>query len=259
MRIGALLTDPADVAPAAAAGLFGVLLEPPAGDGPADTGSASAAEVATTTRDARVLVRVLLGTEHPVTLAEEVAVLDHLSGGRVVAVVDPGGLDDAAAAEDLALLRACWSGRPVRHRGARWSVPSGVMGEDMPTHVAVTPVPAQVDVPVWLTRAVPGAGDGLPVLADDPDRARADVQVQPAVADLTGDLDRDRALVTAWSAAGATHLLLRPPAPAGREAAGAAGATFFGLYVARYLQPEVSMPGFPRIMAEADLPAAWTP
>ncbi|WHP16053.1 LLM class flavin-dependent oxidoreductase [Cellulomonas sp. ES6] len=257
MRIGALLTDAADVVPAARAGLFGVLLGPAADGGADDAGSAAAAEVATTTRDTRVLVPVRLGTENPVTLAEEVAVLDHLSGGRVVAVVDPGDLDDTAAAEDVGLLRACWSGRPVRHRGARWSVPSGVMGPDMPTHVAVTPVPAQVDVPVWLTRAVPGTG--LPVLATEPAAARADVQVQPGTADLTGDLEHDRALVTAWSAAGATHLLVRPPAPAGREASGAPGATFFGLYVARYLQPEVSMPGFPRIMAEADLPAAWTP
>lgn len=258
MRIGALVTDPADVVPAAEAGLFGVLLDGSGVHaGPDDTGSAAAGTVAALTRDTRVLVRVVLGSEHPVTLAEEVAVLDHLSAGRVVAVVDPGDLDDDAAAEDVGLLRACWSGRPVRHRGARWSVPSGVMGPDMPTHVAVTPVPAQVDVPVWLTRAVPGSG--LPVLATEPAGARADVQVQPGAAELTGDLEHDRALVAAWSAAGATHLLVRPPAPAGREASGAPGATFFGLYVARYLQPEVSMPGFPRIMAEADLPAAWTP
>lgn len=257
MRIGALLTDPEDVVPAAAAGLFGVLLDAPSADGPSDVGSGAAAEVATLTRDTRVVVRVVLGTEHPVTLAEEVAVLDHLSAGRVVALVDPGTLDDAAATEDLALLRACWSGRPVQHRGARWTVPSGVMGEGMPTRLAVTPVPAQVDVPVWLTRPVPGAG--LPVLATDPADARTDVQVQPGVADLTGDLEHDRALVTAWADAGATHLLVRPPGTAGRGASGVAPGAFFGLYVARYLQPEVSMPGFPRIMAEADLPASWTP
>ncbi len=261
MRIGALLTEAEDVVPAAAAGLFGVLLEaPPAADGsPSDTGSGTAGEVAALTQDTRVLVRVVLGTENPVTLAEEVAVLDHLSAGRAVALVDPGALDDDAAAEDLALLRACWSGRPVRHRGARWTVPSGVMGETAPSSLAVTPLPAQVDLPVWLTRAVPGAGAGLPVLVDAPDRARADVQVQPGVCDLTGDLDHDRALVTAWADAGATHLLVRPPGAAGRAASGVAVGAFFGLYVARYLQPEVSMPGFPRIMAEAELPAPWTP
>lgn len=261
MRIGALITDPADVAPAGGSGLFGVLLDPAGtGDGGhPDTGSARAAEVAALTRDSRVLVRVVLGTENPVTLAEEVAVLDHLSAGRVVVLLDPGALDDEAAAEDLALLRACWSGRPVRHHGARWTVPSGVMGPGMPTAIAVTPVPAQVDVPVWLTRALPGAGVGLPVLATDLAVVRADVQVQPGLVDLTGDLARDRALVTAWADAGATHLLVRPPLPAGREAAGAPGGAFFGLYVARYLQPEVSMPGFPRIMAEAELPAPWTP
>lgn len=250
MRIGAWLTEVADVRPAAEAGAFGVLL-----DTGSDTGSVTAAEVATLTRDCRVLVRVVLGTENPVTLAEEVAVLDHLSAGRVVVLVDPGELSDEAAAEDLALLRACWSGRPVAHHGARWQVPSGVMGEGMPERIAITPVPSQVELAVWLTRPVPGID--LPELIDDPAAARLDRQVQPGVAELTGDLARDRALVTAWSDAGVTHLLLRPPAPAGRVAAGTEAATFFGLYVARYLQPEVSMPGFPRIMAEADLPARW--
>ncbi|HEY0187910.1 MAG TPA: hypothetical protein VGC67_10515 [Cellulomonas sp.] len=260
MRIGVLTTDPADVVPAAESGLFGVLLDGPAApDAADDTGSVTAAQVAVLTQDARVLVRVRLGTEHPVTLAEEVAVLDHLSAGRVVVLLDPGTLDGTAAAEDLALLRACWSGRPVRHHGTRWTVPSGVMGPGMPTSLAVTPLPAQIDLPVWLTRPVPGAGATLPVLATDLADVRRDIQVQPAVADLTGDLDQDRALVTAWADAGATHLLVRPPLPAGRAAAGTPGAAFFGLYVARYLQPEVSMPGFPRIMAEADLPTAWTP
>lgn len=260
MRIGALVTDPADVVPAAEAGLFGVLLDGSGVHaGPDDTGSAAAGTVAALTRDTRVLVRVVLGTEHPVTLAEEVAVLDHLSAGRVVVLLDPGTLDDDDAAEDLTLLRSCWSGRPVRHHGARWTVPSGVMGPDVPTSLAVTPLPAQVDLPVWLTRPVPHAGEALPVLVEDPADVRPDRQVQPGLADLTGDLAHDRALVTTWADAGATHLLVRPPLPAGREAAGSPGGAFFGLYVARYLQPEVSMPGFPRIMAEAELPAPWAP
>jgi len=264
MRIGALLTDVDDVAAAAAAGLFAILLEPAPdgpGDGlpgPADTGITAAAEVAAVTTDARVLVRVVLGSENPVTLAEEIAVLDHLSAGRVVVVADPGDLDDNSAAEDLGLLRACWSGRPVRHTGARWAVPSGVLGERLPTSVAVTPVPAQVDLPVWLTRPVDGPGRELPVIAAEPGAVRPDLQVQPGVADLTGELDRDRATVTAWADAGATHLIVRPPDRARRSASGVAPDMFFARYVARFLQPEVSMPAFPRIMAEAAVPATWT-
>ncbi|MEW1722040.1 LLM class flavin-dependent oxidoreductase [Streptomyces sp. NPDC093109] len=260
MRIGAVVTEAEDVEDAASAGLFAILWEPagPTETAEPATGIAAAAEVAARTLDARVLVRVVLGSEHPVTLAEEVAVLDHLSAGRAVAVIDPGELTDEAAMEDLALLRACWSGRPVRHAGKRWTVPSGVMGDVAPAAgLAVTPVPAQIDVPVWLLRPIGEVA--LPVVARDPAAVRTDVQVQPATAELTGELEQDRALVTRWAEAGTTHLLVRPPSgPAGRAAAGAEPGRFFARYVARYLQPEVSMPAYPRIMSEAALPATWT-
>jgi len=254
MRLGALLDDPADVEEAAAAGLFALALDPPARPGPADTGCIAAAEVAALTRDCRVVVPVLLGTEHPVTLAEEVAVLDHLSGGRVIVLVDAGDLDDAAAAEDVGLLRACLSGRPVRHAGARWTVPSGLMagsmGPDAPTSLAVTPAPAQVDLPVWTTRGVPGVD--LSVLATTPEDVDATASVSPGTAVLTGDLQDDRELVLSWARAGATHLLVRVP-PRGSRPPVERG--FFAGHVARHLQPEVAVPAFPRIMAESELPA----
>ncbi|PWJ52751.1 Luciferase-like monooxygenase [Quadrisphaera granulorum] len=254
MRIGAILHEPTDVQAAADAGLFALLLEPPARPDPADTGCIAAAEVASRTRDCRVVVRLLLGTEHPVTLAEEVAVLDHLSKGRVVVLVDPGELDDAAAAEDIGLLRACWSGRPVRHTGARWTVPSGIMAEALgpaaPKTLAVTPCPAQVDLPVWTSRAVDGSD--APVLAERIEEVDARAQVAVGVAEVTGNLEQDRELVRSWADAGATHLLLKVPTPQSRPTFERG---FFTGYIARHLQPEVSMPAFPRIMAESALPA----
>lgn len=256
MRIGTWLTgapadDPAWIAAAERSGAFGVLADPAGPDG---ARMARAAEIAVTTVDPRVVVRLVLGAEHPVTLAEEVAVLDHLSGGRVVCVVDSGELDAGAALEDLTLLRLSWSARMFRHDGARWTVPSGLLGDGLPSTVSVTPKPAQVDVPVWLDGAVAGAlreATGLPVLASVFEDVDPSAQVQPAVAVLTGDLEVDRDLVVAWSAAGATHLLLGPPPTAAPD-------SLVGV-VARYLQPEVGMPSFPRIMAESALPHTWTP
>ncbi|WNM27328.1 LLM class flavin-dependent oxidoreductase [Demequina capsici] len=213
-------------------------------------GAVPASTVAALTTDPRIVARVTLGAENPVTLAEEIAVLDLVSGGRVVCVVDTGELDADGAAEDLWLLRASWAARPLSHQGARWTVPSG-LNPGAPTSVMVTPKPSQVDVPVWLTGAVApqlSSATGLPMLAEDPGACDGAAQVQPATAALTGDLDTDRALVVGWAQAGATHLLATVPDDATED--------FLVRYVARYLQPEVAMPAFPRIMAEAPLPAS---
>jgi alkanesulfonate monooxygenase SsuD/methylene tetrahydromethanopterin reductase-like flavin-dependent oxidoreductase (luciferase family) len=250
MRIGIRWTQwptPDTVVAAERSGAFGLWVDVP------ETGVAAAAELAARTTTPRVLLRIELGSEHPVTLAEEAAVLDHLCAGRAVCVVDTGTLAAEAAIEDLQLLRACWSGRPVHHRGARWQVPAG-LADDVPDRVSVTPAPNQIDVPVWLTgthAASLSAGFGLPLLAAHFVDSDPQVQVQPGYADLSGDLDADRTLVGDWSAAGATHLLIQPPADADT-------AVFSG-YIARYLQPEVAMPHFPRIMAESALPAGWVP
>ncbi|TXK16974.1 LLM class flavin-dependent oxidoreductase [Homoserinibacter sp. GY 40078] len=227
-------------------GVHGVLVSPAAG-----LGAISAPPVALATRDARVIVPVVLGEEHPVTLAEELVVLDALSGGRIVALVDTAGLDAEAALEDAALLRHALSGRPIRHRGARWTVPAGI-AEDAPDAVIVTPGPVQLELPLWVTGAAAsevGASIGLAVLAEDAQADLAPRGVQPACAALNGDLETDRATVLAWMAAGATHLVLALPD-------GAAPA-MLGDYLARYLIPEAAMVDFPRLMAETTPPPVW--
>lgn len=246
MRIG--LTLPAgrqDEAArlAEAAGLFGVLIE---GEWPG-LEMLAAGEVAATTRSVRIVVQVPLGSEHPVTLAEELAVLDNLAGGRLVVLADTAGLDADEAAEDLEVLRRSWTARPLRHRGVRWAVPAGIAGHTAPAAVMVTPPPAQVEVPVWLTGPAAAAlaeRIGLPAVAERPADARPDLAVQPAATTLTGDLDDDRATVITWADAGATHLLVRP----GHLAVAT---------IARHLAPEVAMAGFPRVVAESPLPLRW--
>jgi hypothetical protein len=250
MRIGLVLPDGAEV-PAArlaeAHGLFGVLVRP---DRPG-TEMTRAAEVAVATRDTRVIGWLPLGSEHPVTLAEEAAVLDNIAAGRVMLVADTGDLDAGAAGEDLLLLRRCWSGRPIRHQGPRWRVPAG-RHDDVPAAISVTPKPAQVDIPVWL--AGPAATDvagstGLARLVNEPGEVDRDALIAPGIAELSGDLAADRELVTRWAAAGATHLLLRP-APAADLSAQLAE-------ISRYLLPEVGTPLFPRIVAESPMPLPW--
>lgn len=246
MRIGIVVREDravADAAAAEAAGAFGVLVAPSDG-----TWTVMGAAVATSTRFTRIVVRVPLGSDHPISLAEDLAVLDNLSVGRVVALLDTAELDADAAAEDVAVVRAGLTARPIRHRGARWQVPAGLEGHDAPDSIQVTPPPTQVEVPLWLTGAVAThlEGSGLPRLASDPAEASAALPVQPAMAELTGARSTDRELVRRWAAAGATHLLVRAT-----ELDAAFGE------VARYLAPEVAMPDFPRIVAEALTPPPW--
>lgn len=229
MRIGLVVGDDVTRAiEAERAGLFGVLVT---GDAPGAE-IVLAAEVAARTETVRVVVRVPLGVEHPLTLAEELAVLDNLAAGRLVVLADPAGLDREAFFEDLRLLRRCWTPRPVTHDGPRWRVPAPVM---------VTPHPAQVQVPVW----VAARAEGLPVLATSFDQCDAALPVQPALTELTGAVERDREEAQRWAEAGATHLLARLPGDADLAD------------LARHVVPEVGMPDFPRVIADSPAPLPW--
>ncbi len=226
-------------------GAFGVLLDP--GDG---TGTIAGAAAATTTRATRLIVRVELGREHPVRLAEDIAVLDNISVGRVVALIDTGHLDVEAAREDLDLLVAALTPRPVQHAGARWRVPAGIDGHDAPERVEVTPKPVQVEIPVWLQGEVAAElalDRGLPRLATTLEEVDGDARVQPGRVTLHGEREADRDLLARWRDAGATHLVVEVEDPRTQLPE-----------VGRYLIPEVAMPLFPRVVAEAMTPRPWT-
>ncbi|MCI2956540.1 LLM class flavin-dependent oxidoreductase [Agromyces atrinae] len=250
MRIGLVLPERDTVAfarAADAAGLAAVVVD--AGD----SSAALAAEVAALTTYTRLVVPVRLGSEHPVTLAEEIAVIDQLSGGRAIALVDTAGLSAAEAAEDLGLLREAWSSRWITHSGPRWTVPAGRHGESSPEAIAVTPSPAQIEVPVWLRGSAAdelAVATGLPrVHETGPAPASVDRhRPTPLLLSLSGSLDADREAITAAVASGASIALVS----LARADVGAVEQ-----HIARYLLPEAAMPVFPRIIAESRWPARW--
>lgn len=252
MRIGLVVPQDASVGYARRAeehGLFGVVVLP----GTPGEEMLAAAEIAANTSFVRIVVTVPLGSEHPVTLAEELAVLDNISTGRVVAILDTADLDADAAGEDAAVIRQSLLPVPIRHRGVRWRIPSGLDEHEAPERIQVTPETVQVELPLWLVGNAAGAvatALGLPVVASTPEEL-GDSLVRPARELLVGELEGDRERVVAWSGAGATHLFLEladrneaDPDEQLRE-------------VSRFLIPETAMPHYPRIISESPLPARW--
>lgn len=246
MRIGVTLPVGREADAAAEAEAVGVPFVHVAAEPGAE--AAVGAAVATATSSTRIIVGMHIGDENPVTLAEEISVLDNLSNGRVGVIADVGELDAEAAGEDVMVLRDALTGRPVRHRGRRWQIPAGLAGHVAPDAVFVTPGPAQLAVPIWIAGAAAGdvgRSGSFPVVTTEPSAVDSRAPIAPGRCVLGGDLDADRRLVVEWSAAGATHLLC--------ELQGAATVAA----VARWLIPEVGMVGFPRVVADAPLPAAW--
>jgi len=246
VRLGLVLAGGGEAAMARLAeahGLFGVL-----------AGTTTGAVYASTATDfVRIAVQVRLGQEHPVTIAEELSILDNVNNGRTVVLVDTAELSAGEAADEVAVIREALGNRPLRHEGPRWKAPAGLPANaTAPKAIAVTPKPAQLEVPVWITgsaAASVGSELALPVLARKPEQASGERYVQPAVAGIRGDMKEDRELVSRWAEAGATHLLLE-------LAAGADEAAVLTM-VSRYLAPEVGMPHFPRVMSDSKVPLPW--
>lgn len=147
-------------------------------------------------------VMVLPG-RNPVVLAKELATLDRLSNGRLLpafglGVADPHeqqafGVDRAERAalfdESLAVLRACWSGEPVTHHGARFHY------DDL----RVQPAPRQAHLDVWLggiapseLRRVGRLADGwLPSFVTPDDAARGREVIEGVLAEHGRTIDDD--------------------------------------------------------------------
>ena len=252
MRLGLLLPEGREAHMARLAethGLFGVL----AGSGNPLTSIIAAVYASTATEFVRVVVRVQLGLEHPVTIAEELSILDNVNNGRTVILADTGELDEAAAADEVAVLREALASRPIQHDGPRWKVPAGLPANaTAPKSISVTPKPAQLDIPFWLTglhaQAI-GDASGVPVMAREPNAVNIRALVQPGLTALTGDLKPDRERITVLAAAGVTHLVLELPADADLDSC--------LTLISRHLIPEVGMPHFPRVMSESRVPLPW--
>jgi probable F420-dependent oxidoreductase len=90
----------------------------------------------------------------PVMLAREIAMLDVLSNGRMLPAVGIGAEDERSfraagvsvrerarrADEAIAIMRACWTGEPVRYDGAFWQLDG----------IRVLPRPVQDPMPLWI-------------------------------------------------------------------------------------------------------------
>jgi probable F420-dependent oxidoreductase len=145
-------------------------------------------------------VMVLPG-RNPVVLAKELATLATMSGGRLLPAFGLGAVDPleqqafgvergergALFDETLAVMRACWTGEPVRHDGGRFHYDG----------IRVRPAPARMDV--WLggiapseLRRVGRLADGwLPsfVLPTDAEAGRATIERIAAEHDRSIDDD----------------------------------------------------------------------
>jgi probable F420-dependent oxidoreductase len=125
-------------------------------DGPAADPWIVLAAIASATERIRIGTLVTpVARRRPQVLAQTVATLDVLSGGRVIFGAGLGGVpsefrkfgepDDAHTRaakldEGLDLLRRLWSGEEVRHRGTHYTIDG----------VTLAPTPAQEHLPIWI-------------------------------------------------------------------------------------------------------------
>lgn len=170
-------------------GLWAVLLGGSAGAGAGvdavDTGVLDAAAVAANTDSIQIALMVDAGAEHPLTLAEEIAVLDHLSSRRLLVLADGPGervehlrdLLDGHVVDGVALAPPpAQTSVPVRTADRFGFVDlTGSVADDAPviddlrdggcTHLFVTwPGPLPVLARQLVTRA---AGPGFPAIVAD--------------------------------------------------------------------------------------------
>jgi alkanesulfonate monooxygenase SsuD/methylene tetrahydromethanopterin reductase-like flavin-dependent oxidoreductase (luciferase family) len=179
MRLGVVLPEPLGDAAAEAESLGFDLAWIDGRVSPAPL--VAAGWLAPRTSGIRIVAEVSAGP-HPVALAEEAAVADLATGGRLVLVV---GSDDAELlVETVDLLFLALAARPFAHTGPRWRVPARLPEhEHVEERVRVTPAPAQLELPVWVTgsagRAV-AVSHGIPFVDRD-GTGIASGRVRPAI------------------------------------------------------------------------------
>lgn len=111
----------------------------------------TACALAPRTSSIRLAVEVTAG-RHPVGIAEDAFVADLASGGRLVLVLSSDHEDLLAETADV--LLAAIAARPFSHHGARWQIPGRLPeNDDVEDRIRITPPPAQLELPVWLTGA----------------------------------------------------------------------------------------------------------
>ena len=155
-----------------AAGLDGVLL---AASPELPAPLVAAAALAARVPSIRIAAEVEVGEAHPVEVAEEAAVVDVASGGRLILVAAPAPGREDRAGEAIDLIRTALAPAPFRFEGPTWRVPAGLPQNvhNVEERARVTPSPVQPRLEVWGAGAAREAAlaRGLGVLAgagDDP-------------------------------------------------------------------------------------------
>jgi alkanesulfonate monooxygenase SsuD/methylene tetrahydromethanopterin reductase-like flavin-dependent oxidoreductase (luciferase family) len=138
-----------------------------------------AAAVAQRTSYVRVGMMPILGLVNAMYVAEEVACVDNISGGRVIVagqvpsneVARGWGGDNSVARirDDLAVLRKAWGPNPFNHHSDYHTIPGELEAHTVAAglhSISVQPKPAQLDVPLWLvggdTASSVAAAEGVP-------------------------------------------------------------------------------------------------
>ena len=147
--------------------------------------------------------RIRLGTtvlvlphRHPVLTAKILATLDHLAPGRVILGAGVGWMREeiemfgvpyarrgAWSDEAIRVMRACWAGERVEHRGEFWHFPP----------FASLPRPARGKVPIWIgghteraLRRVAELGDGWHAAFPSAEKMKAGIQALEAACRRAG-------------------------------------------------------------------------
>ena len=108
----------------------------------------------------RVGAVVDFGRDHPLYLAEDIAVADLTCGGRIEVLLRGGTV------EQLRLLVDALSGAHLHFEGPTLRVPAGLAAnQPAPSKLALNPRPAQPVVPIWVDDARLAADVGVGVAA----------------------------------------------------------------------------------------------
>lgn len=116
----------------------------------------------------RIGAVVEAGLFHPLHLAEDIAVADVATGGRIeVAIVQADALaarrygvrqSASRLAEEVGVVRTALSGVHFRHEGRYYRIPANLPANgSTPSRLAINPPPVQPSVPIWLDAEVPRA------------------------------------------------------------------------------------------------------
>ncbi len=94
-----------------------------------------------------------VGAYHPLYLAEDIAVADLTSAGRIEVLLRVG---DGWVEEHLRVLASALSGAHVGWRGEHLQIPAGLdANQPVPKRLALNPRPAQPAVPIWIEASQP--------------------------------------------------------------------------------------------------------